>query len=379
MCSVCDNADNVCGWCQVVSKMVLGPPAGSVSLHAAHMRLLLVHSQGTAWLSLPPLLATAGALKPLVSTRWARLWGLYGLTAAAGGAEVGGGPAASGDSHSAMLPAGTGSAAGIRDGLGLNLLNPGGVGPAAEVQEGQVSTGRSLQGPGTGSSTTSQQQSGQAESNEGVGSADVAAQQQWVLSAPAPEAFMGGIAGPLVLLPLGPTTSFALFSDGGACGGSDSSSSSGSGGGRGIGGGDGEGINWAKFLQPLLIVMMVVVAVWQFMRASNKSRYTARDSMSGLGRFDPSGFDQDPATARLRALADRLGPGGAGGLDRDVLDRLDARLGRMDGRVGTAGAGLGGGGGGLRFREGAGAAAAVRGAAGGRPGSNGAFRDVPEY
>lgn len=361
--------------------MVLGPPAGRVSLHTSHQRLLLVHSQGAAWLSLPPLLATAGALKPLVSSRWQQLWGLYGLAAAAGDAEVGGaGPGS--DSGTAMPPddaAGVlnsshGVIAGGGGGSGGQGLELGGVEPAAEVQAADVATGRVLQGAAI--------EAGQEGSEPGADSSAAAAaavpRQQWVLSAPEPHAFMGGTAGPMVLLPLG-ATSVALFSDGGVCGGSDSSGGGGRGGGsgRGMGGGDGEGFNWARLLQPVLVVMMIGVAVWQFMRASNKNRYAARDSMAGgFGRFDPTGFDQDPATARLRALADRFGPNG-GGLDRDMLDRLDARLGRLDGRVGAAAAG--GGGGGLRYREGAAAAAAARGPIGGRPSSNGAFRDLPEY
>lgn len=90
----------------------------------------------------------------------------------------------------------------------------------------------------------------------------------------------------LLLLPFG-STGLATFAVGA---GSNTplglTASSGAGGGRGRhkssgrdrgggGGGGGSDINWVKAVQPLVVVMMIVVGVWQFVRASNRSGLAA--------------------------------------------------------------------------------------------------------
>lgn len=246
----------------------MGLAPGPVALAATKDRLLLVHPAGAAaFSSAAPL---NRVLNPIVSQLWRDVWKQLGLQRFAGpGAGLGGGA--------------------------------GGEG------------GEGAEGSGSGSTS-----GGSASASSGSGSASVSGS----VSGGAP---LAATAGQLVVVSLGPT-GVAIF-DAVSAGAGAKSASQASAAPSPFSGAAG-GPDWMKLLQPLVVVMMVGVGIWQFRRASR---------MGGGG----SAIDRRSLAAQRRAAAllGAAGPDLLGPYDRDGLGELG---GSLDDILGPGGGGYGG-------------------------------------
>jgi hypothetical protein len=139
----------------------------------------------------------------------------------------------------------------------------------------------------------------------------------WDTDTPLPAAAVGG----LLLLPLGHKV-VAVFSTARVQRGLGGGAS-----GVGFSGSDYEApvsLDWVRFLQPLVIIMMVVVGVWQFLRASNKQQLSSQRGGMGSRYSGLEGLNPDD----LRSLGmSGLGLGGG----RGDFGSLDTQFGAYAG------------------------------------------------
>ncbi|KAF8062075.1 hypothetical protein HT031_004335 [Scenedesmus sp. PABB004] len=159
--------------------------------------------------------------------------------------------------------------------------------------------------------------------------------------------------GELLLLPFG-RGALAAFTAGGVWGGGGSGGGGPGGWGGGGGGGDG-GFAWMRMLQPAVVVMMVGVGVWQFLRASSSARHgPAGVRGRGLGGYGGGALDGlSPADLGEVGLPHGLfgagggglgSLGGFGGLDDDLGAYGGPRASRLGGAAAGAASAFDGGG-----------------------------------
>ena len=233
---------------QVVQRVPLGLPPGPVHLAMAHGRLVLLHSEGIAAFNLSShKVQLPGSY--LVSHTWQQLWRLYGLS----------------QQHQQLLANNFDSSSDTPEVLKLDGLEAG---------SSSSSDSDFAAKPDTSSSDSSSSNA-----------AGVLHTPAWDTPLTAAAATHG-----LLMLPFG-SRGMATFTIGQGAGGAAGSwaaaaGGAGSGGGsvRNSSGGGGAEVNWVKVLQPFVVIMMIIVGVWQFIRASNKSSRLA-SSTRRAGRY----------------------------------------------------------------------------------------------
>lgn len=139
----------------------------------------------------------------------------------------------------------------------------------------------------------------------------------------------------LLLLPLGGQGVVTFSETAGA--GSGIPGGQGTPAGYSSGGSDSTSVDWLKMLQPLVVVMMVGVAVWQFMRASSKNSHMRSRRLDPDGLYGGSGFGGSgleglgPSDLGQMGMAAGLfGGGGMSGLDREFGEYAGPRTRRTN-------------------------------------------------
>lgn len=270
--------------------MPLGLPPGPVHLVMGKGRLILLHSAGVAAFNV----SAHKVMLPgsyLVSHTWQHLWRLYGLSQQHQQLQQKLEPAAQ---HA--------SAAGDSA--------PSDAGGDSDVPSGS-----------TGDSTGYE------------GDLHSAA---WGSSLTAATATPG-----LLVLPFG-ERGIAVFGQGrGSAVGSLGGGAAAAGGaisGSSGGGGSGPDVNWVKMLQPFVVVMMIIIGVWQFVRASNRSNLSSVRAArygAGMGALGDMGYlsrSQGLAGSYMpmggeELLGGQRRPAWAMGDDDELLSSLDRELG----------------------------------------------------
>jgi len=263
----------------------LGLPPGHVQLVMGRGRLILVHADGVAAFNL----SSHKVMLPgsyLVSHTWQHLWRLYGLSQQHQQLQQEREPAAQ---HAAAGPSAASDAGG----------------------EGAVPS----------------DSTGDSSSNEG----DLHS-TAWGSSLAAAIATPG-----LLVLPFG-ERGIAVFGQGRGSAVGSVGSAAAAGGAISSSSGSGPDVNWVKMLQPFVVVMMIIVGVWQFVRASNRSNLSSVRAArygAGMGALGDMGY-----LARSQGLAGSYMPMGgeellggqrrpawAVGDDDELLSSLDRELG----------------------------------------------------
>lgn len=294
---------------QVLQRVQLGLPPGPVQLVMGRGRLVLLHSEGVAAFNL----STHKVQLPgsyLVSHTWQQLWRLYGL----------------GQQHRQLLTPLAGapgdSSSSVDSGISSSSVDSGsGVSASAETE---------VSGSDMSDSSSSR--------------------WEGVLHSPAWDSplMVAAAAQGLLLLPFG-SRGMAVFAAGaggrgtaGAGWGTGAAPFGSAGGGGGGGGASsrrgGADVNWARALQPFVVIMMIVVGVWQFVRASNRSQLSTRRAArygSGLAGLDEFGglMSRSQGLASSQLLQGELGlAGGMGsrGPAWGLGDNLDEGLGSFN-------------------------------------------------
>lgn len=295
---------------QVLQRVQLGLPPGPVQLVMGRGRLVLLHSDGVAAFNL----STHKVQLPgsyLVSHTWQQLWRLYGL----------------GPQHRQLL---------------TPLAGAAGDSSSRPIDSSSSSSFDSGSGASMSAGT---EVSGSDKSDSSIG------RWEGVLHSPAWDSplMVAAAAQGLLLLPFG-NMGMAVFAAGHGGRGTASASwgtgaapvgSAGGGGGASSSGG-GADVNWVRAVQPFVVIMMIAVGVWQFVRASNRSQLSTRRAArygNGLAGLDEFGglMSRSQGLASSQLLQGELGVGGMGSrrppwalgvdLDEGSFSRLDRDFG----------------------------------------------------